>query len=330
MIVSKTPLRMSFVGGGSDMSQFYKRKRGAVLSTAISKYIYITVNKKFDDAVRLAYSINEDVPHADSLEHPLVRTVMRHLGLTNGVEITTIADIPSSGTGLGSSSSFTVGVLNALSRFQNNDRSKDWLAETSCHIEIDLCNEPIGKQDQYAAAFGGLNCIEFLEDDSVRVQPVQISADTLAEFERSIIIFYTGVTRSASAILKQQSSNLANDSDADQAMTEMVAQVHEMKNLLERGELDGVGKLLHEGWRLKRSLAKKISSDQIDDLYARALKAGAKGGKLLGAGAGGFMMFYAPPETHERIRNELSELQELQCGFDKSGSQIILDDRMEA
>lgn len=325
MIVSRTPVRMSFVGGGSDIKGFYSRKKGAVISTAIDKYIYVTVNKKFDDAVRVAYSINEEVENAGLIQHPIVNTALNFLGIIKGIEITTVADIPSTGTGLGSSSTFTVGLLNALSCYAGTTRDKSWLAEKSCHIEIDLCGGPIGKQDQYAAAFGGLNFIEFHEDGTVSVESLNLEADILQSFEDNVLMFYTGVTRSASQLLERQSIAMAENTDTFNAVSDMVDHAYTMKKLLQNGSLEEVGLLLNEGWLLKKSLMDGISSTGFDDLYDRGIKSGALGGKILGAGGGGFLMFYAPSEKHGYICQELNELRQVKIGFDTMGSRIVMN-----
>lgn len=324
MLVSKTPLRMSFAGGGSDLPAFYERRAGAVLSTSIDKYIYVTVNAKFDDGIRLAYSINEEVTKIEDLKHPIAKNALELFNITSGIEITTMADVPSRGTGLGSSSSFTVGILNALSAYQGYGRDKDWLAKMSCHVELDLCNEPIGKQDQYAAAFGGLNVYEFNPDGTVHVIPVVMTRQRLRTLQNNILLFYTGITRSASGILEKQSRSMSNDNQFE-LMCEMVSQVSLMKQVLEEGSLSDFGRILHEGWLLKRSLSPDISTPYIDDLYSKALKNGALGGKLLGAGAGGFLMIYAEGNCHDAIRNAFADLKEMDVSFDTLGSQIIFN-----
>jgi len=211
MIISKTPLRMSFVGGGSDLPVFYRKHGGAVVSTAINKFVYVTVNQKFDDRIRLSYSKTEDAKSAEKIKHPLVREALQMLGIRGGIEITSIADIPAKGTGLGSSSSFTVGLLNALHAFANRYAAAEKLARESCTIEIERCGEPIGKQDQYAAAYGGFNLIEFNPDDSVSVEPIICKRETLRHLQENTLVFYTGITRSASALLKTQSATMASD-----------------------------------------------------------------------------------------------------------------------
>jgi D-glycero-alpha-D-manno-heptose-7-phosphate kinase len=323
MIISKTPLRMSFVGGGSDLPVFYRKHGGAVVSTAINKFVYVTVNQKFDDRIRLSYSKTEDAKSAEKIKHPLVREAMQMLGIRGGVEITSIADIPAKGTGLGSSSSFTVGLLNALHAFANRYASAEQLAQESCRIEIERCGEPIGKQDQYAAAFGGFNLIEFNPDDSVSVEPIICKRETLQQLQANTIVFYTGITRSASALLKTQQAAVGAEKAKQKAMKKMVDLAHVLKAELQKNNLNAFGEIIHENWELKRSLTSGVSSDAIDGWYARARKAGAIGGKLLGAGSGGFLMFYAPKERHEAVARELKELRRMDFQFEPQGSKII-------
>lgn len=323
MIISRTPLRMSFVGGGSDLPDFYRVHGGAVLSATVDKYVHVTVNRKFDDGIRLAYSKNEEVTSLDKVEHRLVRATLGEMGIGGGIEITTIADVPSHGTGLGSSSSFTVGLINALAAFRGRHVSADDLGEGSCRIEIDLCGEPIGKQDQYAAAFGGLNLIEFRKDDSVLVTPVMMQAEARNRMFSRIIVFYTGIARSASQLLKSQSEQVSGDEQKQKALRRMAAFSYDLRNELESGRIDSLGELLHENWLLKRSLATSVSSGVIDEWYDAARAAGAIGGKILGAGAGGFLMFYAPEEAHEEIARNLAPLRRVNFGFEPLGSRII-------
>ncbi len=323
MIISRTPLRMSLVGGGSDLPAFYSRQRGAVLSTAIDKYVYVTVNKKFDDGVRIAYSKNEEVGSVNQIEHHLVRSTMEYLGMRGGIEITTIADIPSKGTGLGSSSSFTVGLLHALNAFQGRYVSAERLGADACTIEIDLCGEPIGKQDQYAAAFGGFNLIEFLPDQSVMVEPVICLPETMAELQRNILVLYTGITRSASALLAEQSAAMASIEGKHRTIASMVRLAYVLRDELQNNNPGAVGEILHENWMLKKSVTNGISTATIDAWYDAARKAGAIGGKILGAGAGGFLMLYAPPERHDSIKATLTELRHIPISFEPLGSRII-------
>ncbi len=323
MIISRTPLRMSFVGGGSDLPSFYERFGGAVLSTSIDKYVFVTCNAKFDSGIRVAYSKTEEVGCCEDVEHPIVRAALRLLGLNGGIEITTIADVPSRGTGLGSSSSFTVGLLHILHAFKGRYVSAQTLAEQSCHVEIDVCYEPIGKQDQYAAAFGGFNLIEFLDGGRVTVTPVVMPAGLRETLSERILVFYTGITRSASQILGVQSTEVASDKQKQESLKKMVKLTYALKAELERGNVDSFGEVLHENWRLKKSLGDGISSAQIDAWYETARRNGAQGGKILGAGAGGFLMFYARPEAHEAIASSLRELRRVKFGFDPLGSRII-------
>lgn len=326
MIISKTPLRMSFVGGGSDLPSYYTQSPGAVLSTSINKYIYVNVNKKFDDGIRLAYSITEEVDSISQIKHKIVKNTMEYLNIPGGIEITTIADIPSKGTGLGSSSSFTVGLLNVLKAYQGKVSSTEELADLACHIEIELCGEPIGKQDQYAAAYGGLNLIEFNQNSTVNVLPVVCTNDVYRTFESNFLMFYTGITRSASQLLSIQSEAMAQSTKFN-AMQSMVSLAYDMKYLLESGQTDSIGQLLHENWLLKKSITNGVSNTFIDDCYEKALRAGATGGKLLGAGAGGFMLFYAPIENHSEICKALSHLKRIPFKFDNGGTSIIFYQR---
>lgn len=322
MIVTKTPLRMSFVGGGSDLPAFYREEMGAVLSTSIDKYMYICVNKKFDGRIRISYTRTEDVEHQQQVEHPLVREALGIVGISGGIEIASMADIPSRGSGLGSSSAYCVGLLNALYAYRNQFASKEKLARQACEIEIDRCGEPIGKQDQYAAAYGGLNLIRFHPDDSVSIDPVICNPALLQEMEDSTLVFFTGRTRSASAVLANQSAAM-KVTDRRALMRRMVQLALEMKEQLESGTLDHFGDLLDENWRLKIQLTAGISDPQIDAWYAAGMANGALGGKLLGAGNGGFMMFYAPKERHTQIQAALFDLEPIKFRFDRTGAQVV-------
>jgi D-glycero-alpha-D-manno-heptose-7-phosphate kinase len=322
MIVSKTPLRMSYVGGGSDLPAFYREEMGAVLSTSIDKYMYIAVNSKFDGRIRISYSRTEEVDLASQVEHPLVREALAVAGIERGIEIASLADIPSKGSGLGSSSAYTVGLLNALYAYINQYVSKETLAQQACDIEISRCGEPIGKQDQYAAAYGGLNLIRFNPDESVSVDPVICKPALIHTLEDSTLVFFTGRTRSASAVLAQQSKALLRN-DSKRLMRRMVELAFEMKTELESGSLDNFGAILDENWRLKSQLSAGITDSQIDAWYATGIQHGAKGGKLLGAGNGGFMMFFAPPDRHHSITTALAELELVKFRFEQNGAQIV-------
>lgn len=322
MIISKTPLRMSFLGGGSDIPAFYREEMGAVISTSIEKFMYICINKKFDGSLRVSYSQTENVNHRDDIKHPLVREALGMVGVENGIEIASMADIPSKGSGLGSSSSYTVGLLNALYAYRNIYVSKDKLAREACEIEIDRCKEPIGKQDQYAAAFGGINLIRFHPNESVSVDPIICKPELIDEMEASILVFFTGRTRSASEVLSNQSLAMRSD-DCRALMRRMVQLAFDMKEQLETGSLEHIGEMLDENWRLKSQLSKGITDAEIDTWYAAGMANGALGGKLLGAGNGGFLMFYAPVERHIHITKKLSNLQPVKFKFDRNGTQIV-------
>ena len=328
MIVSRTPLRMSFVGGGSDLPSYYRQRGGAVLSTSVDKYMYVTVNQKFDNDIRLSYSITENESSIQQIKHPIVRNTLELLDIQGGIEITSISDIPSHGSGLGSSSSYTVALLHALYAYKGKSVSKEELGRLSSHIEIDLCGDRIGKQDQYAAAFGGLNLIEFNEDDSVVVTPIICKPETIKKMEESIIVFYTGRTRSASTLLSEQSDNM-KQADKRGLMSNMVSLAYDMKSLLENDNIEPLGELLDQNWQLKRQMTVGISDLQIDGWYSKGILAGATGGKLLGAGNGGFMMFFAAKEKHTDIIKAMKGLQRVPFSFDDKGSKVVFSDQMK-
>lgn len=321
MIVSRTPLRMSFVGGGSDLPAFYRDEIGAVVSTSINKYIFVALRRKFDRRIRLSYSKTEEVDEPWQVEHPLVREALSLAEVPGGIEIASLADIPSRGSGLGSSSSFTVGLMHALHAFCGRYASKEMLAKQACEIEIDRCGEPIGKQDQYAASYGGLNLIRFYPDETVSVDPVICPPHILKEIEDWTAVYFTGRTRSASDILSKQSKALQSN-DRKAIVRQMVTLAFDLKSELENGSLHAFGEILDANWRLKRELAEGISDSQIDFWFEKAIANGALGGKLLGAGKGGFLMFFAPPDTHQKIGKALG-LERISIDFDKIGTQII-------
>jgi D-glycero-alpha-D-manno-heptose-7-phosphate kinase len=320
MIISQTPYRVSFAGGGTDLPAFYRQEAGAVLSVAIAKHMYVALSKRFEPSVRVAYSKTEIAETRDDVQHTIVKAALKMVDLGPHMELVTIGDVPA-GTGMGSSSTLTVGLLNALYAFKGHVSSAKKLAEESCRIEIDILGKPIGKQDQYAAAFGGLNYIRFNSDDSVDVQPVPTGNDTLGELEKRAIILYTEKKRDADDILKKQSEGTG---DKMRLLREMRDLASEMRGVISgRGNLDEFARLLHVGWELKRSLGFGISDAFIDDWYAAARKAGAQGGKLLGAGGGGFVFLLAPPEKHEAIREAMGRPRELKFEVDRLGSRII-------
>lgn len=323
MIISRTPLRISFAGGGSDLPAFYWHEPGAVVSTAIDKYIYITVNQKFDQKIRASYSITEMVDNIDELKHELIREALKLVELDGGIEITSISDIPSRGTGLGSSSTYTVGLLNALYAHTGHHAGAERLAREACQIEIERCGKPIGKQDQYIAAYGGLQYIQFNPDESVFVEPIICHPETKKQLEGRLLMLYTGMTRSADLILEQQRGNIERDQRSRQALRAMTQLAQELRASLCRNDLDAFGEILHQGWLMKRSLASKISNSRIDEWYERARQHGAIGGKLLGAGGGGCLLLYAPQERHSDIVSSLPELRNISLRFEPQGSRII-------
>ncbi len=323
MIISRTPLRISFAGGGSDLPAFYAHEAGSVVSTAIDKYIYITVNRKFDDSIRASYSRTEIVPTVDDLQHELIRESLKQVGISGGIEVTSISDVPSEGTGLGSSSTYTVGLLNALHAYTGRSASAERLARESCDIEITRCRKPIGKQDQYIAAYGGLQFIQFNPDESVFVDPIVCSPETKRTLQDRLLLFYTGLTRSADSILVEQRDNTQSDKKRRDVLRSMTRLAREMRDCLVRNEMDSFGDALHEGWLLKTRLASGITTAMIDEWYELARAHGALGGKILGAGGGGFLLLYAPRERHEDIQRALGKLLLTPFNLEPQGSKII-------
>ncbi|MEM7366448.1 MAG: GHMP kinase [Pseudomonadota bacterium] len=322
MIISQTPYRISFAGGGTDLPAFYEQDTGAVLSVSINQHMYVTVSPCFEPNIRVAYTQTEIVDNVDDLQHTIVREALRKTGLGKHVEITTIGDVPG-GTGMGSSSSLAVGVLNALYAFKGQVASADALAEQACNIEIDVLKSPIGRQDQYAAAFGSMNYIQFNSDHSVDVEPVPSEPETFDELENRILLFYTQQQRDANDILAKQSAS-TTEADKFRTLVHMRDLAGEMRNVVSgTADLDRFGELLHEGWELKRSLGNGISNALIDDWYESARSAGAVGGKLLGAGGGGFLLVMAPRERHSAIRDKLGHPRELPFKIDRRGTRII-------
>ena len=323
MIISRTPLRISFVGGGSDLSAFYQKESGAVVSTAINKYIYITVNQKFDQKIRASYSRTEIVGGVDEVQHELIREALRVVGIEGAIEITSISDIPSRGTGLGSSSTYTVGLLNALYAYANHLAGAERLAREACQIEIEQCGKPIGKQDQYIAAYGGLQFIRFNPDESVFVDPIICKPETREQLQEGLLMLYTGLVRSADGILEKQSHNTKTDEEKQAGLRRMVGYARQVREALARNDLGGFGEVLHANWLEKRRLASGISKPSIDKWYERARAHGAIGGKILGAGGGGFLLLYAPPERHAEICEALPNLRPVDFGFSPQGSKLI-------
>lgn len=321
MIITRTPFRISFAGGGSDLSSFYRREAGAVISTTINKYMYLVIHPFFNkEMIQLKYSQTEIVNNISDIAHPIFRTVLNQYNLT-GLDINSIADVPA-GTGLGSSSAFTVGLLNAIRAYIGKYSSAEKLASLACDIEINKLGSPIGKQDQYAAAYGGLNFISFNPDESTKVEKLIMSEEKKNQLDENLILVYVGGEHSANVILNEQSAAFSNE-DKFKTQKEMVKLAYSLKDVLCNNNIDDFGRILHEGWLLKRSLTNGISNNNIDYIYDKGIKAGALGGKLLGAGGAGFILFYCPIEHQENFRRQMNEHVEMPFNFDNSGSQII-------
>ena len=322
MIVSCAPFRVSFAGGGSDIASFYRKNRGAVLSCAIAKYSFIVVHPFFNaNKYHLKYTRTELVDSLNDIQHPILREALRMQEISSGIEIVSVADIPG-GTGLGSSSSFSVALINGLYAHRRIFVSKESLASEACTLEIEILREPIGKQDQYAAAYGGINLIEFERHGGVTVQPLLLPQSTLSELESNLMLFYTGYQREARDILSQQAVALESDNMAISRVQKLVDLSYDMRDLLLQRDLDAFGQALDRGWEIKRGIGTQISTAPIDDLYARARDAGAIGGKLAGAGGGGFLLLYCPKVAQDRVRQALNSLQSLEFRFDWGGARI--------
>ncbi len=320
MLITKTPFRVSFCGGGSDLAAFYETYGGCVLSTSINKYMYLSIHPYFNETqTLLKYSENELVNDLSEIRHKIFHQVLCDLGVS-GVEISSTADVPG-GTGLGSSSTFTVGLLHTLYCYKGKFVSKARLATEACEVEIEKLGAPIGKQDQYAAALGGLNFIRFNKDDSVSASPVMMQAETYKTLEKNLLMFYTGTTRSANEILGEQKKNMTRDAQ-NENLLQMCRLAEQMKEALERDDLSGFGSILHESWELKKTLAGGISNPQIDAAYERAMQSGALGGKLLGAGGGGFLLFYCEPQRQEELRSKIG-LKEFAFRFERDGTSVV-------
>lgn len=325
MIITRSPLRITLGGGGTDLPSYYRQHEGFLISAAIDKYVYVTVMRPFTTGIFLKYSQLEKVDEVDEVQHPILKEAIRLLEFkTPQIEITTLADIPS-GTGLGSSGSFTTALLKALYAHRRRMILPHELARLACEIEIDILKEPIGKQDQYIAAYGGITCFEFCKDDLVKAYPLPISMDTLFDLEDNLLLFFTGFARSASAILKDQDKR---SREMDEEMLNNMHYVKELglhsKQILMKGFTSEFGKLMHEHWEHKRKRSKGMTNPQIDEWYDLGIKNGALGGKLVGAGGGGFLMFYA--EDRRRLRHAMSKagLEEVRFRFDFEGTKTLL------
>lgn len=321
MIGTRTPFRMSFIGGGSDLKEFYSITPGCVISTTINKYMYIFIHKYFDDRIHVKYSKTELVETIEKIKHPIVREALKKFNL-NGIDINSIGDIPA-GTGLGSSSSYTVGLLHSLYTYIDKTVSKEVLANEACELEIKRLKEPIGKQDQYSASYGGLNIIKFNIDGKVDVKPLLLNPEVYNCLQNNLLLFYTGVSRNASDVLYDQRKNMQNDKGKFDCLIRMTELVEESASHLKNENLESFAETLDKNWNLKRSLSGKITNSQIDQIYDLAKKNGAIGGKLLGAGGGGFFVFYCNPNKKNRLRSALKKLREIEFLFDNHGTKVL-------
>jgi D-glycero-alpha-D-manno-heptose-7-phosphate kinase len=322
MIITQTPLRIGLLGGGTDLPGYYREHGGRVLNCALDKYVYVIVKQRFDDDIYVNYSKKEIVSHVENLEHELVREAMQMTGVANGVEITTLADIPSAGSGLGSSSAVTVGLLHALFAYQGVQVTAEELAERACVIEIERCGKPIGKQDQYIAALGGIRDICFGPGDEVVAAELGLSTAERRALQQQIMLFYTGVTRSANTILAEQNANVDVIRPQLDFLRDLAGFAVER---LRGGDVDAIGPAVRESWEAKRKLASKISNGQIDHAVTRALDAGASGAKLTGAGGGGFLLVICPIERQRAVRQSLANMRELPVKVDRLGSRVVLN-----
>lgn len=302
------------------MADFYMKDYGAVLGIGISKYVYVLANERFEPTVRASYSKTEIVETSDKIQHNLIRQSLLHFGIQNKIEVVTIADIPSTGTGLGSSSSTLVGLLNALSCYVHNPLEKHELAEISSDIEINKLQQPIGKQDQYFAAFGGLSYFRFAKDGKVTREKIHVPKNTLAELEDNLVCYYTGAGRDSTKILQEQHDKIGEN---HKIMIEMRDQAEEGKKVIQKGDLTKFGEMLNRGWNLKKQLARGITNESIEGFYEKGLRAGALGGKLSGAGGGGFITFYCEKKRQDSLREAMSGLQEMKIRIDRFGSMVL-------
>jgi D-glycero-alpha-D-manno-heptose-7-phosphate kinase len=322
MIITQTPLRIGLLGGGTDLPGYYLEHGGRVLNCALDKYVYVIVKQRFDDDIYVNYSKKEIVSHVEDVEHELVREAMQMTGVASGVEITTLADIPSAGSGLGSSSAVTVGLLHALFAYQGRQVSAEELAERACTIEIERCGKPIGKQDQYIAAHGGIRDIRFGPGDEVIADELGLSSADRRSLQQQIMLFYTGITRSANTILAEQNANVEAIRPQLDFLRDLAGFAVER---LRGGDVDAIGPAVRESWEAKRKLASGISNGQIDDAVTQALDAGASGAKLTGAGGGGFLLVICPMERQRAVRRSLGNMRELPVKLDRLGSRVVLN-----
>lgn len=327
MIISRTPFRISFAGGGSDLKQYYEKYGGSVVSTSINKYMYLLIHPYFkENEYLIKYSQTESVKDVNEIKHPITKVLFKKYGIS-GVDFNSTADIPA-GTGLASSSAFTVGLINLLNAYTDKYMSKEEIARIACETEIEDLKEPIGKQDQYACACGGINFIEFQKDGTVDVQKICLSAKAFGNLENNLLMFYTGDTRSTKNILQNQQKKTENDKQTINILHKIVNLSVNLKEEICRENIDSMGEILHTGWKYKKELANGITNEKIDYYYDTAIKNGASGGKLLGAGSCGFLLFYVKDEHKESVRKALSNLNEINFKFDNKGTSIMYYDKI--
>lgn len=324
MIIVQTPLRVSLFGGGTDFRSFFAEEGGCALSFSIDKYIFVLIKQRFDRMLRIGYTRTEMVDTVGEIQHELIREALRKTGIEHSVEVTTTGDIPSAGSGLGSSSTVTVGALNAMHTYLGNTASAEQLAREACEIEIDTLGKPIGIQDQYIAAYGGMRFFEFLPDGTVRAERLELDRKLQRRLNDNLLLFFTGVTRQADKILGEQQRNIA---DRRAILREMKQMAYTVRDALLAGNLDTIGEMLHQSWLLKKQLASQISNPTLEAMYEAARRAGALGGKIAGAGGGGFLLVYCPPGHQEDVRAALDHLQELPIQLEPDGSKVIFNYR---
>jgi D-glycero-alpha-D-manno-heptose-7-phosphate kinase len=324
MIISQTPLRISLFGGGTDFFDYYSKHEGIVISTTIDKYVFVIINERFDDNIVVNYTQKERVTSVSEIKHELVREALIKTGVEKSIEITMIADIPAEGSGMGSSSSLTVGLLNAMYAFQGIQVTAAQLAKEACDIEINICKKPIGKQDQYIAAYGGLCEIVFNKNDEIEVKRITISDNDKRRLEKNLHLFFTGITRKSSEILTEQKEKIGSNINE---LESLKAFALKSKEHLLSNDFDKIGEMLNESWLVKKNLSSNISNEQIDEMYNNAIEAGALGGKVLGAGGGGFLLVYCKPENQQELKNKFKDHREMPFIFEKDGSKIIFNYR---
>ena len=324
MIIVQTPLRISLFGGGTDFPSFFMEEGGCVISSAIDKYIFVTVKERFDKKLRIGYTQTEMVDSIDEIQHELIREALRLTHIQDGIEVTTMGDIPSEGSGLGSSSTVTVGALHALYTYLGEIVSAEQLAREACKIEIEILQKPIGVQDQYIAAYGNLRFFEFLPDGQVRVEKLKLDTEFRRAVNDNFLLFYTGIARQADTILGEQKNNITDRINVLREIKQMAVQA---RSELEIGDFDAFGSLMHQSWELKKRMAGSISNGAINEIYEAARRAGAVGGKITGAGGGGFLLLYVPYERQLAVRQALRNLQELPFRLESDGTKVIFNYR---